>query len=491
MLHQLLTNTAQKYPKRTALVYGGVRLTWQDIESAVSGLTTGLAEAGIGNGDRVALWVQNSPIFVISFFAILSRGGIVVLLNPASQSGDIAMRDERLHAVITTIKLEAHCRRSLAALTSSPAYLVCPDADNYLHWDLVRSKQTASYSGSLAQPAIMQFSSGSTGQPKALYRTHGQCLAEIQQFGRTCDISDTDVIFCAIPLFHSHGLANTLWAAINSGATLVLMRNPQPFFLHVARAVELLVNESVTIFPAVPYIFEALTNASSGSKLPDLRLCFSAGAPLSKNIFNAFNFKFGVMVRQLYGCTEAGAVTINLAQDVSETSRAVGAALLNVDIEIRDESGTAVMSEEIGDIWLRSPSLTSGYLDDDNLNSTYFNDNWFMTGDVGHMTAGGVLTVVGRKAFVIHVAGHKVYANEIEAVLCENEGVKEAAVVGVAGKYTEEISAFVVTDGALLESELKAYSKQQLPSFKQPMHFNFVDSLPKTTTGKLIRSQLK
>ena len=492
MFARLLTDTAAAYPDETALVYGEQRWTWSELKQAVEKLTRGLAQVGIKPDQDVAIWLSNTPCFVISYLAVLARGAVVVPLNPAMKRGDCD-RLRELRAVITSRKLETPCRTALGAADEkvAPEFLVCPDADRWDGWDLIGKGSLRAVVRLPTDRAMLQYSSGSTGRPKPLYRTHQQCLAEVQHFQTTCGISAADKIFCALPLFHAHGLANAMWAAVGSGATLLLMKNPQPFPVQWERAVAILETDRATVFPGVPFMFQTLSDAPRNANLSSLRLCFSAGSALPREVFEHFLAKFDVPIRQLYGCTEAGSVTINLDPDPSSCAGTVGRPMEGIEIDVVDENGDSLVHGKTGEIVFRSPAATMEYADEEALNQLCFKDGWFCTGDMGMFDDAGRLVIMGRKTFVITVAGHKVYANEVEDMLARHAKVAEAAVIGIPDeRFGEVIKAYVVLQEPMTAGELMAYTEAELPEFKRPQLLQFVDALPKTPLGKVAKSQL-
>lgn len=492
MLAQLLFDTADRFPERTGLVYAGDRWTWAQLATLVRQLASGLAREGIGPQDHVALWLKNSPCFVASYFAVLARGSTAVPLNPDLKQGDFESRRIPFKAVISSFDLAPQRSRAmrLSDAQNETRHLVCPDPDSCSKWDLVDEDQNSVIHSNPGDRALLLFSSGSTAIPKPLYRTHGQCMAEVRHFRVTCATTEADTIFCALPLFHAHGMANALWAAVGSGATLVLMKNPQPFALRREQAMALLESERVTVFPGVPFMFQTLADARATADLSSVRLCFSAGNPLPRDVFDRFLDKFGIPVRQLYGCTEAGSVTINLDEVAGGGAETVGRPMCGIEIEVRDENGVSLPPGVTGEVVFRSPASTSGYAFDATANEPFL-DGWFFSGDMGRIDTNGRLEIVGRKKFLITVAGHKVYAKEVEEVLTGHPAVLEAAVIGIPDNQTgEAIKAYLVTRSPLTESQVFRYCQSQLPAFKRPREVVFVQALPKTALGKIARNQL-
>jgi long-chain acyl-CoA synthetase len=369
MVTVFLYANAQSRPAHPALIHGDERLDHADLLDRVERLAHGLAARGIGPGDAIALLLPNGPAFVTAFFAITGLGAVVVPLDPQLETDerDVCLRSCDVREVISDERvverlIEDHSPRPLEPRAPEETF-------------------------------VYQFSSGSTGRPKRVARTHGQLWAEAQSYSF---VDSDDRLFCAIPLFHAYGMGCCLIAAIRHGATLVLLDEPHPFVLRRERALELLARERVTVFPGVPLDFRHLADAATGADLSSLRLCFSSGTALPRETFDAFATRFGVPVRQLYGCTEAGTLTANLDPDPVASLESVGTPVGDVDVLIVD-----------GEIAVSSPAMTDGYSDMEELNRRAFRDGWFLTGDLGRLDGAGRLYVTGRKQLLIEVAGSR------------------------------------------------------------------------------------
>jgi long-chain acyl-CoA synthetase len=223
-----------------------------------------------------------------------------------------------------------------------------------------------------------------------------------------------------------------------------------------------------------------------------VRLCFSAASALPRPIFDAFAQRFGVPIRQLYGFTEAGAVTANIDEDPWTTWRSVGRPLDGIGIEVLDETGAPVGPGHIGEIAVRSPALTRGYAGLDELNRSMFRDGAFLTNDRGRLDEDGRLHITGRKRMLIDVKGDKVDPIEVEDVLAVHPKVREVVVVGVeSGAQGEDIiKAVVVPDGACQERELIRFARERLSNFKAPQMVEFRDEIPKSPSGEVLRKYL-
>jgi long-chain acyl-CoA synthetase len=496
LLTQMLEETAEGLPEQVALVYGDERIRYGELALQVRRLAGGLQALGVGPADAVAIVLPNVPELVTSFFAVAGLGAVVVPLNPQFKEAelDYTFRDCRVRAVITNEQHAPTCREILSRGDASVP-LITPGGSaphGTAFGDLLASPPVALPARAPDQDGVYQYSSGSTGRPKRVPRTHGQCCAEADQLTATTELSPLDTIFCAVPLFHTYGLANCMLAAARRGASLVLFEPGGPFMLFRDSALQTLERERVSVFPGVPFVFRHLVDSPKNASLSALRLCYSAGTALPRATFDAFLEKFGVPIRQLYGCTEAGSVALNLDPDPASTAASVGRPIGAVAVEIVDEGGRPLPAGQIGEVTIRSPSLTRGYAEMDELNRQAFRNGSFFTGDLGRLDAEGRLTLTGRKKLFIEVVGNKVDPFEVEDVLHEHPKIREAVVVGVEGAVEgeERVKAVVVRQAPCEAEEVIRFCKRRLAAYKVPATVEFRDEIPKSPLGKVLRKYL-
>ncbi len=487
----ILAATVERFGPRPALVDGAHRRTWDELAADVRRRASALRARGVGPGEAVALVIGNNVDFVTAFLAVTSAGAVAVPLNPQFTvdelgfhlqgcdvvgivAGDALTTRIRHWAATSTAAKDAwvEAARALDDGTEhrGPAHVVQPD------W-----------------PALYAYSSGSTGTPKGMLRTHANLAHEANQFFDTVGVTDRDVILTVVALFHAHGLGNCLLASIRSGASMVLLEQFQRDAVFGAFE-----EQRVSVFPGVPFIFHTLAETRRADRVDtsSLRLCFSAGAPLSQETFELFRNRFGLPVRQLYGCSEAGSVTINLGEDAVGTAASVGRPMKGVDLAVTGEHGEPVAPATTGEISFASGALTAGYVEVDPEVNEVFQDGWFRTGDVGHLDEAGNLFVTGRTTLFISTSGYKVDPFEVEAVLREHPGVADVVVVGVKGSVGEEVVKAVVvpadsaTEGDRLRHELQARCRAQLAVYKVPRIVELRDQIPRSPLGKIQRKYL-
>ena len=485
----MLAATVERFGSRLALVDGARRRTWDELLDDTRTRASALATRGISTGDGVALVLGNNHEFVTTFLATQLLGATAVPLNP--QFTDTELGQHLAQCAIAGIVADPEVR---------PVIEVWAKGAGGRFWvaDAVELDGTPGPPAALGAvepdgPALFAFSSGSTGTPKGMVRTSANLTAEAEQFFTTVGVTEDDVIFAVVALFHAHGLGNALLAAIRSGATLVL----HPRFERDA-VLDAISRERVTVFPAVPFIFHTLaeTRRSARADASSLRLCISAGAPLAPETFELFVARFGTPIRQLYGCSEAGSVTINLDPDPTPSCASVGRPMRGIELAIVDDDGTAQPSGVTGEIEFRSGALTAGYVGADAAADDLFHDGWFRTGDLGHIDATGNLYVTGRTKLFISTSGFKVDPFEVEAVLRAQPGVADVVVVGTKGDLGEEtVKAVVVPDGTdpdepQLRAALVAACRAELAPFKVPRIVEFRAEIPRSPLGKILRRYL-
>lgn len=509
MLSQLFIQAVLGYSEKTALIYDNLRMSYQELYANVNGLRKGLSSIGVNQGDCVALLLPNCPEFVVSFYAIAALKGIILPLNHLFKAEEISyyLNDSDVRVVITDSKraeicfsLLANCNRKIELIVVNKDQSAAKYFYDLILPETVEEPKSAS---TFAGDVLYQYSSGSTGRPKRLCRTQNNLYHEAQNLAETLKITPSDNILCLVPLYHAHGLGNSMLAAICNGATLVILEQAMqngmplevPFVFRCPRILELIQAEQVTILPGVPYVFKALaeTPADIQANISTLRLCCSAGNFLGKDIFDKFLQRFDVPVRQLYGCTEAGAVCINLDKDPEATWDSVGTPLSNVEIKVVDEQGHELAHGMNGEVVIKSQTLTRGYFNRPELNQQAFKDGAFLTGDLGKFDQAGHLFITGRKKILIDTGGRKVEPIEVEDILTTHPKVQEAVVVGVKGAHaTEIVKAVIVLKESIEceEQEIFSHCKERLAEFKVPKIVEFRHEIPKSPLGKVLRKAL-
>jgi long-chain acyl-CoA synthetase len=495
MLRYLYEHAAVR-PDHLAVVYRDERIGFGELVERIERLAAGLTDRGIGPGDAVALLLPNDPSFVVSWHAITGLGAIVVPVNPSFKHDELefTFRRSDVKAVISDERTAGVCERIVAGF-DRPVEVIPTSAAHgpSLTLDKLIEGSTPARLEERSPDEIYlyQFSSGSTGRPKRVPRTHAQCVAEGELYNDTFGRDPEDKVFCAVPMFHTYGMGACLFWSATSGATMVILEDPNPFLMRRFRALELIEQERATVFPGVPFNFRLMAEAPAGADLSSLRLVFSAGTALPRSSFEAFGERFGLLVRQLYGSTEAGFMTVNLDPDPVATFESVGTPAGDVEIRIAEDEDDTLGPGE-GEVLVRSPAMTNGYSEMEELNREAFRDGYFYTGDLGRLDDEGRLYLTGRKKLLIEVGGYKVDPIEVQDVVVAHPKVREAVVVGAEGRVEGEelVKAVVVPNEDIEERELVEFCRERLANFKVPQIVELREEIPKSPLGKVLRKYL-
>ena len=483
----LVAETAGRSPDRPGLVDAatGRTLTWAETDLATNAYAAHLAEAGLAEGDRVAIVLPNGPEFCVALFAVLRAGGIAV---PAAASSPEVPR----------------------LLADSGASFVVGEADTDLPVldvpDLAAVGEPRQAVRGGEDIAVLCYTSGTAGAPRGVMLSHRALLSNVAQCAqlKPPPVTATDRVLLVVPLFHAYGLGPGLLQAASAGATAVLLD-----FFGTERALSVCAEHQVTTLVGVPAMYQALVAADPerlAQSLASVRLLTSGAAPLSAAVLTAVKQATGLPVYKGYGLTETGPVlTSTLVGGVAKPG-SVGRALPDVELRLVDSDGRPLGTladpdeegwfdedePETGRVAARGPNLFSGYWPDGHGGPDA--DGWFTTGDVGYLDADGDLRLVDRANDLIIVNGFNVYPNEIERVLDELPDVVESAAVGVRDERTGEqvVAVIVLRAGAeLTEEAVREHCAARLARFKVPASVRFVDELPHSATGKVRRASLR
>ncbi|MFQ5963540.1 MAG: class I adenylate-forming enzyme family protein [Candidatus Scalinduaceae bacterium] len=495
VLPQWISEHGDRHPNKIAIIHGDKKITYADLYDNIRRLAGGMISLGIQWGDRVVLLLKNSPEFIISFFAIAKVEAVAVPLNVQYKEQELTdyIRDSKPKIIIASRQIIPLIKEITSFIADKECTIIgVPDGEDesFSYMSLIKENFSLNGTRNLSPQSevLCQYSSGSTGQPKRIIRTHFNLISEAEQFCTSVNMTGNDKILCVVPLFHAHGLGNCMLASTYAGATLVILED-----FNRRRILKTIQEEQITVFPGVPFMFNMLADTPLRDEitLSSLRLCFSAGAPLPHRTFQKFYEKYGVSVRQLYGSTETGSVSINLDENISKTVESVGLPMKNVEVEIFGMNGEVLPPDETGNMGIRSPAMIMGYSGLEALNRESFRDGYFFPGDLGKKDNSGNLYITGRKTLFINTGGNKVDPSEIEMLLVTHPKVEEVVVVGVKNHYGEDIiKAVVIPNGQCNEREIVDFCEGKISDFKIPRIVEFRKEIPKSPLGKVLKKYL-
>ncbi|MGH7313706.1 MAG: class I adenylate-forming enzyme family protein [Candidatus Rokuibacteriota bacterium] len=457
---RLLEAVASRAPDAPAVTWDGGLLTHRRLDRQAKGFARFLSHQGVRPGDRVALCIANRWPFAVALLGGLKLGATVAPLDPllTAQERQAILADLRPRVV---------------------AHEVLGDE---AEWEC---------GADVAGPALILYTSGSTGAPKGAMLSHGALRAAVEAWAEpVMGLGPRDVVLAALPLSHSFGLNGALLAPLLTGASAVLLERFTPD--DAAAAIR---RHHVTVFPGVATMFRRLLDspALAPSDLGSLRLCVSGAAPCSWTLAREWRERTGVRILRGYGMTELFRPISYWAADPTDLPEAVGRPVPGVEVCITDEDGRALPAGAVGELWIRSPAVMDGYLGAPEETKAVLERGWFKTGDLAILRADGYVSIEGRKRERILRGGYSVSPPEIEAVLHAHPAVAEAAVVGEShAELGEEVVAFVaLRPGAREDPQaLVAWCRERLAGFKCPRRITIIDRLPRASTGKVLKSRL-
>jgi long-chain acyl-CoA synthetase len=482
---------------RLAIREEGLDWRYADVHARSVSVSDTLGDLGIRAGHAVALMAPNSGAFVAAFVGIARAGGVISPFNVRYRQQELVyyLRDTRAAAIVVASELVPVVAEVLATLADAPSLVeVAADgsctvvgtttgrADAFAAWG------PAATTSSEAAPLLLQYTSGSTGAPKRVIRTNRMLLDELERLATAFRLGRDDRFLGAAPFSHVNGLVRTMMTSMYVGGALY----PVPAFAR-RPVLDLMTREGITYFGAVPYMFAILARSPVRGQvdLSSLRVAFSASAPLLPDDNRLFAAKYGLFVRQLYGSTETGTISVNLHEPASEHLESVGLPLDAVRIEIWDENGRPVPPGEEGEVVIASPHAITAYEGNPEATAASFRDGFYLSGDLGVKDAEGYLTLTGRKKFLINRGGFKVNPSEVERSILTHPQVREVVVLAAPSSFGDDlVRCVIVRDGPCTEGEIVEHCRSQIADYKVPSLVEFRDELPKSPTGKILRSEL-
>jgi long-chain acyl-CoA synthetase len=509
-------------PDHVLVRYFDGSLSVREVDQLTDAYAAGLLDNGFKPGDRLGVYLQNVPQFVLTMIATWKAGGIMVSINPMNKEGELrvllddsgasvlvchpslyqqfgvkVVPDTAVRLVLTTSELEyqsVNDDRLFAGMSKST-----PDgARDLLEWiDHYRGQQPAPIQLEPEDVALLTYTSGTTGPPKGAMTTHRNIVFNSQSYRDWVGLSSDDVILGVAPLFHITGLIGHITISFLLPATLVLAYRFDPDVM-----LEVIKEQRPTFTVGSITVFISLMNAPKAQHddLASLSKIYSGGAPIPPSTVEEFQNHFGHYIHNIYGLTETTSpshgVPFSAVAPVDKESGAlsVGVPIFNTVVRIVGDDGNDLPAGEVGELVTEGPQVVAGYWQNPAETENALGGGRLKTGDVGYMDHEGWFYIVDRKKDQINVAGYKVWPREVEDVLYQHPAVREAAVVGVADEYRGETVKAYVSLRAGQEADpqaIIAFCKERMAAYKYPRVVEIIDEVPKTVTGKVLRRELR
>ncbi len=520
---------ARQHPEHVLLRYFDGAMTAAEADQASDALAAALEQGGFGTGDRLAIYLQNVPQYLIGSLAAWKLGGVVVTVNPMYQSRELhevlsdsgarvllcpvedklamALNTARAAGVARVLTCDARAfqtRNDPRVFAQAPSGADATGAAGMVHEPLEallvshagRMPRAVHWAGS--DTATLIYTSGTTGPAKGVIGTHDNLAQSVEVYRQWMSLGPGDTILAIAPLCHVTGMLAYLATALWLRATLVLTYRFEPsLFCDAVRET----GATMTIGPTT--VFIALLQSGGDTTRNDLRTLrkvYSGGAPMPAAVVEQFEQKFGIRVLGIYGMTEAtGPTHITPREhrppvDPVSGTLAVGVPVSDTNVLVLDDDRRPVAAGDFGELAIAGPQVSRGYWNKPAESANSFGPHGFLTGDIGFMDPQGWFYIVDRKKDQINASGFKVWPREVEDVLYEHPSVAECAVVGIAHPYRgEDVGAFVVLRAGESASaeQLRDFCRERLARYKVPGSVQFVASLPRTASGKILRRELR
>ena len=519
---EMFKSSVSRAPDVALIHYLDSTITVAEVDRITDSLAVALRDLGVNSGDRVAVYLQNVPQFLLTMLATWKAGGIMVSINPMSKEREVELllKDSGARALIALESLYGEVAASILPHTDVVAPITTSELDflesvpkfmsgierqrhegTYDLLELVRERDGKTLDHPALGPediAFLTYTSGTTGPPKGAMNTHGNVMFTSQTYRDWCGLhTDRDVVLGVAPLFHVTGLIAHVGVCLLTPMPLVLGYRFDP-----AMTLELIERYKCTFTTGAIPVFISLMNYPDADTrdISSLNRIWSGGAPIPPATTDAFERKFGVYIHNIYGLTEttspSHAVPYAKRAPVDESSGAlsVGVPTFNTIVRIVDERGNDLPVGEVGEIVTAGPQVVPGYWEKPEETANALPGGALHTGDVGFMDKQGWFYVVDRMKDQINASGYKVWPREVEDVLYEHPAVLEAAVVGIPDPYRgETVKAFVSlrSGQSTDEQTLIAFCKARMAAYKYPRQVEIMNALPKTVTGKILRRELR
>lgn len=485
-----LDRAAFHFPNRTAVIDGDRRVSYSEFNRDANRVASALVSLGIEPGDHAALCAPNSYAWLVLYFSAIKAGAVAVTFSHLLPKDELARtladcRPKVLFTVDEKLEYLGNCREP-----PYPELVVCDQGDvSYARLLEQGSPDFRTTDRDRHDTAAILYTGGTTGIPKGAMLSHQSIQASILNVAHYERSTAEDRALCFLPLSHVFGQIHILGGTVFSGGSIVLL--PGFDLEQVLQAIE---RNQVTKFFAVPTIYIRLLRVPDiGQRMRTVRYCFSAAASMAAEVVREWKARTALDIYESYGMTES-ATMVTYNHYYRHVIGSVGTPVSVVEVQIRDLEGNPLEQGQRGEICIRGPNITKGYLNNPEETASAFWGDWFRSGDIGVIDEHGYLFIVDRLKDMIITGGENVYPREVEELLYTRPEVLECAVVGLPDReYGERVTAFIVLrEGHQRDPvSLRDFVKARVANFKVPKEFIIVEELPKSSTGKLLKREIR
>lgn len=474
-------------PQKTALFWADRQYSYEELLDSTARVAGYLQhQLGVKAGDRVGLWLKNCPEFIPAMFGILMAGAVVVPINNFLKPIEVGyiLGDAGAEVLIT----DAALAEALPELTATLPGLRCLRVEDFTPDHLQAPTVIPPVRGE-GDLAVIIYTSGTTGKPKGAMLSHGNLLHNVESCRRVLETVSEDRMAVLLPMFHSFMMTVGVLLPLLVGGSIVLIRS-----LHPPRnVIQEIMQHSATILPAIPQFFRSMAHATLPEGLP-LRMAISGAAPLPVQVLEEFSRKYPFPLIEGYGLSEASpVVTKNPLRGVRKAG-SIGLPIYDVEVTIQDDNGQIVADGVVGELCVRGGNVMLGYWKKPEETAKVMRNGWLLTGDIAYRDPDGYFYITDRKKDMLLVNGINVYPREVEEVLYQFPGIKEASVIGIpdARKGEQPLAFVALTEGASVEEKaLIHFLRSKLADYKVPRKIVFLPALPRNATGKILKTALR
>ncbi len=502
-LAHFLNVTAETKPDTTAVILDSVSMNYRDVASYARRVANVLRAKGIGQGDRVAMMLPNTPHFPIVYYGILHTGAVVVPVNVLYQEDEILhyLKDSGAKAFFAFRLFEETARKAYQAAPECEHFVVVsgmgdmsqPEVgDNFMALMIAVDDKFDTVQTMPDDTAVFLYTSGTTGAPKGAELTHFNMFFNAYYAARyIVRAQEGDVALVTLPLFHSFGQTCIMNASVIGGTTMTML----PRF-ETEKAMEVITRDGVTTLALVPTMYFFILDNENWEKydFSKVRIAVSGGAPLPDEVHARFRERYGITLLEGYGLSETSPVASFTREGDEVRVGSIGKPIWGVDMRIMRDDGVFAEAGEVGEIVIRGHNVMKGYHNNPQATKSAIVDGWFHSGDVGRCDEDGYFYIIDRKKDLIIRGGMNIYPREIEEVLYRHPKVREASVVGIPDRARgEEVKVYAsAREGEVLTAEeLKVFLEERMARYKWPKEIEVMEELPKGPTGKILKRELK